>query len=117
MVVSSRTHLVVKVYVNKAPHGFHIARGFFRPRIAEVKPALQEMDSEHSLQTDRGTTFAQFGVEGFDESTEFLPGNDPLHFREELFPPCGLLVFLECGGRSRAFFGGSSILIFPYGLE
>lgn len=95
--------LVAKVYANKAPHGFHVVKGFFCPRIAEVKPALQKMDSKHSLQTYRGTTFARFGVEGFNESTEFLPGNDPLHFREELFPPCGLLVFLECGGVRKRF--------------
>jgi hypothetical protein len=61
------------------------------------------MDPEHPFQTYRGTTFARFGVEGFDESIEFLPGNDPLHFREELFPLCGLLVFLEGGGVRECF--------------
>jgi len=72
--------------------------GFFRPRIAEVKPALQEMDSEHSLQTDRGTTFARFGVEGFDEGAELLPGNDPFHLGQKLLPPCRFPVLLEGHG-------------------
>jgi hypothetical protein len=76
--------LVSEVDSDEAPHGFHVVKGFFRPRITEVEPALQEMDSEHPFQTYRGTAFARFGVEGFDESIEFLPGNDPLHFREEL---------------------------------
>jgi len=68
-----------------------------------VKAALQEMDSEHPLQTYRRTTFTQFGVEGFDEGIEFLPGNDPLHFGEELFPLHGLFVFFEGGSVSERF--------------
>ena len=43
------------------------------------------------------------GVEGVDEGIEFLPGNDPLHFGEELFPLCGLLVFFESGGVRERF--------------
>ena len=61
------------------------------------------MDPEHPFQTYRGTAFACLGVEGFDERMEFLPGNDPLHFGEELFPLRGLLVFFEGGGVRERF--------------
>jgi hypothetical protein len=82
-----------------------------------VKEALQEMDPEHPLRTDGRAAFSRLGVEGSDEGMEFLPGNEPLHFGEELFPLRGLPVFFEGGGRPRAFSGGSSVLISPYGLE
>lgn len=88
---------------DEASHGFHVVKGFFRSRITEVEPALQEMDSEHPLQTYRGTAFACLGVEGVDEGIKLLPGNDPLHFGEELFPLRGLLVFFEGGGVRKRF--------------
>ncbi|MPM09923.1 hypothetical protein SDC9_56247 [bioreactor metagenome] len=61
------------------------------------------MDPEHPLQPDGRTAFACLWVEGFDEGVEFLPGNDPLHFCEELFPLCGFLVFFEGGGVRKSF--------------
>jgi len=94
---------VSEVDSDEAPHGFHVVKGFFRCRITEVEPALQEMDSEHPFQTDGRTAFTCLWVEGVDKRIEFLPGNDPLHFGEELFPLCGLLVFFEGGGVRERF--------------
>ena len=98
-----RDRFVSEVDPDEAPQRFHVVEGFFRPRVTEVEPALQEMDPEHPFQTYRGTAFACLWVEGFDEGVEFLPGNDPLHFCEELFPLCGFLVFLEGGGVRKRF--------------
>jgi len=56
------------------------------------------MDPKHPLATDGRTAFSRFRVKGLDEGAEFFPGNDPLHFREELFPPRRFLVFFEGGG-------------------
>jgi len=53
---------VPEVDSDEAPHGFHVVEGFFRSRITEVEPVLQEMDSELPLQTYRGTAFACLGV-------------------------------------------------------
>jgi hypothetical protein len=94
---------VSEVDPDEASHGFHVVQGFFRGRITEVEPALQEMDPEHPLQPDGRTAFACLGVEGVDEGIELLPGNDPLHFSEELFPLRGLLVFFEGGGVRERF--------------
>jgi len=38
---------------------------------------------------------------------EFFPGNDPVHFFEELFPLCGFLVFLQCGSVRKSFLASS----------
>ncbi len=72
----------------KAAHGGHLDQCLFHRRVAEGIPLLQQMDPQHRAQwIGRPAAFlARFGVVGFDQIDECLPGQYRLHLREKLLP-------------------------------
>lgn len=81
-----RHRLPAQVNANKAAHRARFIQGFFRTRIRQVEPVLQEIDAQHPLQPDRRTAIADPGIIGLNLLAEFLPWNHLIHLQEKLFP-------------------------------
>lgn len=57
---------------------------------------LQEIDAQHSFNTDRSATGSRrIGVERLNSFTKFFPGNDRFHIVQELFLASHLAEFLK----------------------
>jgi len=85
-----------QVDTHEAPHGSRIVQCFFHRRIGQVEPVLQEMNAEHTFQTDRwaACTF-RHRVKRLDHFAQVAPGNVLIHLVEKLFPVRRFANFLE----------------------
>ena len=63
---------------------------------------LDEVNAQHALDANRAPACALgFGIEGFDNGGQFLPGDDGFHLLQELLLAGFLPVLLESGIRKR----------------
>lgn len=102
-----RCRFAPQVDAYKVTQRLGIVQSFFGSRIGEVEPVLQEVDSQHPLDTDGSATGAlRLGIVRLNSVTEFFPGNDGFHFLKELFLAGFLAVLLEAASRKRVLTHG-----------
>ena len=88
--------LFTQIDTDKLTHGTGIVQSLLRRRIRQVKPVLQEMNTQHSLNAYRTSSSpSRVGIERFDGFTELFPGNNGFHILKKLLFTRFLAVFLE----------------------
>jgi hypothetical protein len=93
-----RHRLPTEVDADEVAQRTRVVESFLGGRIRQVEPVLDEVDSQHRLDTDWAPTGAlSLGIERFDSGGLFLPGNDGFHLFQELLFASLLPVFLESG--------------------
>lgn len=88
--------LLTEIDTDEDAHGAGIIQGFFGSGIGQVEPVLEEMNSQHALNTD-GTATGSFGVwiVGGDGFAELFPGDNGFHVIEKALFPRLFAEFLE----------------------
>jgi len=84
-----------QVNAHKTAQAHTVVQRLFTSQVCQVELVTDEVDAQHALQPDGGTTIAGLGVERFDHLTQGSPGNDGLHRLEKLVAPRGFAVGLE----------------------
>ena len=98
-----------QVDAHKTTQRLGIVQCFFGSRIGEIEPVLQEMNPQHSLNTDGASAGSlRLGVERLNGLAQIFPGNDGLHLLKELFLAGFLAVFLEAASRKGVLTHGGS---------
>lgn len=92
-----------QVNAHKPAQGQRIVQRFFRRRIRQVEPLLDEVDAQHALHPYRPPAISRLGVNRFDQRHQFFPRHHLLHLRQKQLPargfvkpvkrPCGKLVW------------------------
>jgi len=91
-----RRRLSAQVNTDKATHSTGIVNRLFSGGIRELKPVLQEVDAQHSLNADRTTPRTlRVGIKRRDGIHQSLPGNDAIHVFEKLLLTGFLAVLLK----------------------
>merc|ERR1712023_448908 len=88
--------LFTQIDTDKLTHGTGIVQSLLGRRIRQVKPVLQEMNTQHSLNAYRTSSSpSRVGIERFDGFTELFPGCNGFHILKKLLFTRFLAVFLE----------------------
>ena len=90
--------LPAEVDAHELTHGDRFIQGFFRPRIGEVEPLLEEIDAQHAFKSHGRPAVISLRIMGRDHRTEVVPGHHFLHVREEFLPTGGFAIGLEGAG-------------------
>ena len=72
-----------KVYPDKAAECLTVGNGIFHALIGQSVPLLDEVDAEHSLQTDGRTASFPLGVVGLKHFQQGRPRDDPFHLSQK----------------------------------
>ena len=84
-----------KVDPNKFAHGLTIVEAILGLWVRHIKPLLQEVDPEHSLNAYGWATSLTGGIMGLDQAAQFPPWDDDLHLAQKAFTPRLLMVSLK----------------------
>ncbi len=95
-----RHRLPAKVNPDEPAQGAGVVKGFLDSRIGQIEPVLDEVDSQHTFDSDRPATSALgLRVERLDGFRQFFPRNDHFHFFQKLFLASLLAKLLKTGIR------------------
>jgi len=90
-----RNRLTSQIDTNEAAQTGAVIQGFLTRQVSQVEPVLDEVDTQHALQTDRRAAIAGFGVMRLNDFTQRRPRHDGLHDRQELVSPRRLAIVLK----------------------
>ena len=94
-----------QINAGKSLEGLTVVERVFEGFVRQAIPLLEEIDAEHSFQSDGRTTAFALGIMGFDDGEQLLPWDDFLHAGEELLAACGLLFGGKLGVRETGLVG------------
>jgi hypothetical protein len=97
-----RNPLAAKIDADESPHRVAIVERLFDARIAQIEPVLEEIHTQHSLNTDWRTSgsFAN-GIVPLNDLAQALPRDHSVHLVEKLRPSRRLGKAFKTGGRKR----------------
>ena len=95
-----RDRLPAEIDTDELAQGTGVVKRFLDGRIGQIEPVLDEVDSQHSFDTDGATPRSfRIGIERHNGLGQFLPGYDGFHLFQKLFFAGLLAVLLKPGIR------------------
>ena len=80
---------------DKFAHRLAVIEAIFGLRVRQIKPVLQEVDPQHSLDANRRTASLARGIMGLDQAAQLPPRDDSVHLAQEVLTLRLLVVGLK----------------------
>jgi hypothetical protein len=113
-----RRGLASQVDADEAAHGGRVVDRFFRRRVGEVEPLLQEVDAQHALQAHRRPAAFALGIKRRNHGAQFRPRHHAFHVGQKCRAPRGLGINFECAfGKGLLSHSVSSQVCSPFNAQ